>query len=561
MNILFIYPNTQGYPRVPHGQNIIMVMLEHAGHNIELFDTTFLFTDRNMVDDEKELVGIVKPGSVSFTQKYFKKHSPEEIDDLLREKISKFDPDLIAFGILEDNYEYSDRLMGVIKAMGNIPILAGGTTPTVAPRVLAENPNIDWVMQGEAESPMLDFITRMDAKRSVNDCPGLVYEKDGEIITNPMGGFTDLDDIPYQEFHHWGDGHLVKGYDGKVMRAGYIEMSRGCMLKCSFCVNVTYQELMEDSGYFYRKKSIDNVINEAKAQIASNDVEMFFFCDDNFLSVSSARLKEFSKRWAKEIDKPFWINTTVESLHAEEKVKTLRSSGCHGIGIGLETGSEIMRSVCLHKFTKNDKIRSIFNALKRNNFRTTANIILGFPGETFEDVYHSVRFVREIEADTWNAKFLSPYYATPIYYIARNLGYIDVYEDRPGFNGLAKRIGFGRSAGPPIRTWEETRFPVMTKEEMIDTYMNFSNYVLGKLPFPSKGVPNGKKSESYESLGPAKTLVIKEYHKENLLPRKLINKYASELGVTASVDNLSRSEKKRSEGYKKSQPQLSSVSA
>ena len=69
MKILFVYPNTQGYPRVPHGQNIVMVMLEQAGFEIDLFDTTFLFTDRNLVDDEKELVGIVKPGAVSYTQK------------------------------------------------------------------------------------------------------------------------------------------------------------------------------------------------------------------------------------------------------------------------------------------------------------------------------------------------------------------------------------------------------------------------------------------------------------------------------------------------------------
>jgi len=529
MKILFVYPNTQGYPRVPHGQNIVMIMLEHAGHDVELFDTTFMFTDKNMVDDEKELVGIVKPGSVLYTQKFFKKRTPEEIDGLLRQKVSSFGPDLIAFGILEDNYDYADRLMAVIKSLGDIPILVGGTTPTVAPKIVADNPNIDWIIQGEAEGPMLDFCNRMENNQSLEDVPSLVFKREDHIVSNPMGGFTDLNQIPFQEFHHWGDGHLVKGYDGKVMRAGFIEMSRGCMLKCSFCVNITYQGLMKENGHYYRMKSIDNVINEAKSQIAANDVEIFFFCDDNFLSVSSTRLKEFSQRWNKEVDKPFWINTTVESLATEEKVKMLRSSGCHGIGIGLETGSDLLREICHHKFTKNKKIRTIFDALNKHKFRTTANIILGFPGETFEDIYNSVEFVREIEADSWNAKFLSPYYATPIYHVARNLGYIDVYTDREGFKGMAKRIGYGRSDGPPIRTWQETRFPVMTKEEMIDSYMNFSNYVLGTLPFPSKGIPREETRESDVSLGPAKSLVLQEYHNESLLPKKLINKYSAML--------------------------------
>jgi hypothetical protein len=526
MNILFVYPNTQGYPRVPHGQNIVMVMLEHAGHKIELFDTTFMFTDKNVVDDAKELVGIVKPGTVSVTKKYFKKRTPDEIDDLLRQKVTQFGPDLVAFGILEDNYEYADRLMAVIKAMDNIPILVGGTTPTVAPKILVNNPRIDWIIQGEAEGPMVELCRRMADNHSILDVPGLVYKKDDHIVTNPMSSFTDLDQIPYQEFHHWGDGHLVKGYDGNVLRAGYIEMSRGCMLKCSFCVNITYQDLMKDNGSYYRMKSIDNVINEAKAQCASNDVEMFFFCDDNFLAVSSTRLEKFAHRWSKEVDKPFWINTTVESLGTEEKIKMLRSSGCHGIGIGLETGSQLLREVCHHKFAKNTKIQSIFHALKKYNFRTTANIILGFPGETFEDIYHSAQFVREIEADSWNATFLSPYYATPIYYVARSLGYIDIYDDRPGFNGLAKSIGFRYGDGPSIRTWQETRFPVMSEDEMIDAYTNFSNYVLERLPFPEQGRLNEADRESETSLGPAKRLVLREYHKQHLLPKKMINRYA-----------------------------------
>jgi len=531
MKVLFVYPNTQGYPRVPHGQNILMVMLEHAGHEVDLFDTTFMFTDKNLVDDEKELVGLVKPGSVSFTQKYFKKLSQDEIDEQFREKIRKFSPDLIAFGILEDNYILADHLMAVSKKMGDIPILVGGTTPTVASQVVIHNPNVDWIINGEAENTILEFCNRMSRCEPLEDTPGLVFKNGEKIIANPMSGFTDLDLLPYQEFHHWSDGHLVKGYDGKVMKAGFIEMSRGCMLKCSFCVNITYQGLMKENGHYYRMKSIDNVIKEAKAQIKQNDVEMFFFCDDNFLSVSTSRLEEFSARWAREIDKPFWINTTVESLSTESKIASLKSSGCHGIGIGLETGSEILREVCHHKFTKNKKVRSIFDALNKHNFRTTANIILGFPGETPEDIYQSAKFVREIEADTWNAKFLSPYYATPIYYVSREFGYIDVYSDRPGFDGLAKQIGFGRSAGPPIRTWQEKRFPVMTKEEMVETYMNFSKYVLGEIPFPREDYLKKCAPETSENLSAGKVSVLKEYNRQNLLPKKMVGKYAEVLST------------------------------
>ncbi len=514
MRVLFVYPNAQGYPRVPLGLSASMTILEEDDHKIDLFDTTFLLHDCNTEDDEKQKVGLVKPTD---TTKYFKKHSKKDIEELFKQKINKFSPDLIAFSILEDNYHYANELMKVIKSIDNIPIMVGGTTPTVAPQILIKNPNIDWLIQGEGELAMREFCRRFEKGQNVENVPNLVFEKDSRIVTNPIGKFVEMEDLPFHNFDRWDEGHLVKSYDGVVHGAGFLEKSRGCMFKCTYCVNVTYQSLLKESGRYIRSKSVNRLINEAKYQIDKYGFEMFFFCDDNFLTMTKGDLNEFSKSWKEKIDKPFWINTTVESCGHEERIKILKQSGCHGIGLGIETGSEILRSVVLHKFATNETIKRIVNMLNEYGYRSTANIILGFPGETIADIRDTVEFVRDLEVEVWNAKFLSPYYATPIHKITESLGYIDVWKNKPGFNGLAKQIGLGRKEGPAIN------IPTITRSALMDAYQNFSNYVLGNKPFPS--IPES--SSAKDNLDQGKIFIMKEFYKHNMLPSKLRRDYAS----------------------------------
>ena len=518
MRVLFIYPNVQGYSRIPLGLCLVMTVIEENGHEVNLFDTTFWMHDENTDSAEREAAGLVKSTD---TTNCFKKHSFDEIDDLLTQRINDFSPDMVAFSILEDNYEYSDRLFKVIKQVNDIPILVGGTTPTVAPKILVENPHIDWIMRGESEHTFAEFCDLFEKGESVKAVKGLAYrESDGNIVMNPMPSFIDLNEMPFPNYEHWDAGHLIKPYDGKLYRSGYIEMSRGCMFICSYCVNVTYQKIMKDSGNFFRGKTVDRMIEEAKYLTAKFDLEMFFFCDDNFLSIPNSKLKEFSDKWTSEIGLPFWINTTVESLKGEEKIIILKESGCAGIGLGIETGSETLRRDVLHKFMSNERIQEIVHLLNEHEYRTTANIMIGFPGEHVTDVNKTVQFMRDLQVQSYNMAFVSPYFATPVYDVAKSLGYIDIWEDRPGFNGLAKKIGMreGLTIGPPID------IPTMTKETMMDFYFHFTEYIEGTKRLPNTNIVSDEQEQQ------EKIDVIREYDKNGVLPFKLKRQYKDVIG-------------------------------
>jgi len=71
----------------------------------------------------------------------------------------------------------------------------------------------------------------------------------------------------------------------------------------------------------------------------------------------------------------------------------------------------------------------------------------------------------------------------------------------------------------------------MTKEEMIEIYMNFSKYVLGEIPFPREDYLKKCAPETPENLSAGKVSVLKEYNRQNLLPKKMAGKYAEVLST------------------------------
>ena len=197
MRVMLIYPNIEGYGRIPTGLSIIATILINEGHDVEIFDTTFMNTG-NKDNDIRESSGLVKP-TEDISHLYDGISSRKEIKDLLRGRILNWKPELICLSIVEDNYEFADELMGNIKSYyTSAPILCGGTTPTVAPDVMIENPNIDYIIQGEGEIPIKEFCRALANGHSTDNVPNLYYKKGGHINSNKMVQLLDMNTLPIQ---------------------------------------------------------------------------------------------------------------------------------------------------------------------------------------------------------------------------------------------------------------------------------------------------------------------------------------------------------------------------
>jgi len=475
VNVLCIYPNLEGYGKVPIGLSIIMSCLLREGHNVELFDTTFI-GERGHVDENiRKAAGLVLPTDISHL---YEPHTTEEIDEMLMQQVRRFSPDLIAMTIVEDNYRYGDHLLTVVKSIASdIPVIVGGSTPASVPDIVIENPHIDYVCQGEGEEVIVEFCDLMSRGKSVENVRNLWYKKNGIVKRNPLRPFIDMNALPVQCLELWDKRHFVKPYTGRLWQAGNFEMSRGCLNKCSYCINERLQISQQNCGRFHREKSIDNVIKEIKTLKEQYGFELIFFTDDNFLLMSHARFNEFVHAWTSEIGLPYWMNTELEII-TEERLAKLKESGCCGIGIGLESGSEWVRSNVLHRrYIDNDRIVEKFKLIESFDIRVTANSMIGFPGEYEDDIFETAKLNRRINPKSLDLNFVAPCAGTAIHAMAQEKGYLDTYTE-PGFRGMAKDI--------TVRKRPVMKLPQITDERLNDLFYKFTDYVYGNIAIPEE---------------------------------------------------------------------------
>ena len=133
------------------------------------------------IKNKERSPGQVKPVTVD---NFFTKKTKEQIDEAWLKTIENFRPDLIATTIVEDSYVYCNQLLKIAKDNFNIPIVAGGSMPTVVPQVVIENPNIDYVVETEGEIAFIELLEALKVSREknkvdVSKVPNLWYKQDG----------------------------------------------------------------------------------------------------------------------------------------------------------------------------------------------------------------------------------------------------------------------------------------------------------------------------------------------------------------------------------------------
>ncbi len=462
MKVLCLYPNCEGYGRVPLGFSLVISCLLQAGHEVELFDTTFITTDRHMDDDVRKKAKWVLPTDIS---QLYHPHTREEIGEMLQWHIRRCD--LVAVTILENNYPYADYLLSIIKAVSKIPVIAGGSTPSSVPEVIIENPYIDYVCEGEGEETIVEFCNLMFQGKSVDNVHNIWSKK---VHHPPLRPFVDMDSLPIQHLEIWDSKHLLKPYSGHLRKSGYFELSRGCPRQCSYCINKRLQGLQRECGPYLRRKSILKAIKEISTLHKQYCFEMIFFNDDNFLLMSQARFEEFIDVWMNEVKLDYWMNTELESI-TEYRLECLKESGCVGISIGLESGSESVRTNILHRqFMSNDEVVRRLKMIQASGIRFTVNSIIGSPGESEEQIFETINLLRRVKPKSISVSFMTPYAGTEIHETAVKAGLVNTYK-APGFRGLVR--------GVSVREGPVMRQPQISEARLKELFYKFSDYVYG----------------------------------------------------------------------------------
>jgi len=171
--------------------------------------------------------------------------------------------------------EHSAEMSKRIKNRSNIPIVWGGIHPSLLPEQCLKEDYIDYVIIGEGEETIIEFVNNIKEKQNLNNILGLGYKKDGRIIINPRRPLIEDLDQYRLNFKLLDLEKYIFKLD-KYQRVIAYKTSRGCPYNCAFCYNHQFNQNC------WRAWSIESVLDDINFLKREYKIEAVKFYDDNF---------------------------------------------------------------------------------------------------------------------------------------------------------------------------------------------------------------------------------------------------------------------------------------
>ena len=375
----------------PLGLACIAAVLEKEGYEVKIFDCLI----------EGSLNGTpYKKGKIRYGLP----------DEEIKKEIERFSPDMVGVSCLVSAKVYD--MLNVCKIAKevnkNIVTVTGGAHPTTAYYEVLKDKNLDFVVLGEGEYSALELIKTLNERRDLSKVDGLAYRENGKIKVNPKTKYIEnLDELPLPARHLLKMEKYIRTTSphSGIKRQPYTSMvtSRGCRNRCSFCV---IRCLWGEKPRF---RSAENVLKEIDHLIKTYGIKEIHFEDDNLTSDKKRAMAIFNgiieKKWDLSLNSPSGL--TVHSLD-EELLSTMKKAGYYSISIAIESGDkDILR--LMRKPVDLERVKALVKIVHKLGMRVKGFFILGYPGETKEQMQKTVDFAAKVGLD-WALFFL----ATPI---------------------------------------------------------------------------------------------------------------------------------------------------
>jgi anaerobic magnesium-protoporphyrin IX monomethyl ester cyclase len=296
-------------------------------------------------------------------------------------------------------------------AMPDVWIIYGGVFPTYHWReILAQEPQIDFIVRGEGEETAPRLIRVLEVGGKLLAVKGIAFREHGVVIgTPPAPVITDLDScrvgwelIDHRRYSYWG---------GK--RAVVVQFSRGCPHLCNYC---------GQRGFWTRFRHRD--AKRFAAEIArlhrEHGVEVINFADEN---PSASR-----KAWRAFLEALIAENVTltlVGSTRADDIVRDAdilhlyKKAGFERFLMGMENTDEATLRL-IRKGGAKAKDREAIRLLRQHDILSMATWVVGFEEETERDLLRGLRQLLSYDPDQIQALYVTPHRWTPYYRVAAN---------------------------------------------------------------------------------------------------------------------------------------------
>jgi len=280
------------------------------------------------------------------------------------------------------------RLKDTVKAirgMTETPIVIGGVGFSIFGESIVKYSGADFGIRGDGESAIVALMHQLRGGRRFARVPGLIWQKDGEIFSNPPAWPDTISLVTSRDFVD------NRAYFKQGGQCG-LETKRGCNRRCIYCADPLAK------GTKLRLREACEVADEVES-LLSRQIDVLHICDSEFnvpRSHALAVCEEFNSRSLGSRIRWYAYMATVP--FDEELAGAMARAGCVGIDFTGDSACESMLRTYRQQHTKEDLAKAV-KLCRLNNIAVMIDLLIGGPGETPQTVRETIEFIKHINPD------------------------------------------------------------------------------------------------------------------------------------------------------------------
>lgn len=325
--------------------------------------------------------------------------------------------------IFSPTFGYLKIISRIVKEVFPDAIIAagGGVPSNLAKEVFTSAPCIDIISYGEGEIAISGFITSENEQEYLEKSLSLITrEKLNRGFQSSFEFIENLDEIPpldfsLLEFEKYSS-HAHSQVEKNVVSVPLM-FSRGCPFSCCFCASHSIH------GKQVRYQSLERIKADIKLFADKYHMNTITVWDDNFFvdkKQAIALLDYFME-----------LNLTVEFVNGfpvyrmdDDMAKQLKLSGVDVVTLAIESGNQKVLKDIIHKPLELEMVPKAIACLKRYDIYVKGLFVIGFPGETLNDIQVTMDFIHNSGLNWVDIFIASPLPGSDLYDMCKAGGYL-----------------------------------------------------------------------------------------------------------------------------------------
>jgi radical SAM superfamily enzyme YgiQ (UPF0313 family) len=327
----------------------------------------------------------------------------DAVDDIVDQCLSK-KPDNLGLSVYIWNVEMIKRILYQIRKKDpSINIILGGPEVSYINESYFYNHLADFIIFNEGEKSFHLLLNALHNQSDLSQIPNLIYKDGNNIIKNKQKMIENLDELkdPYNVISEKDIQHKIQ----------YVELSRGCPYKCSYCL-----ASLEKGLRFF---SIDRVINQIHLLI-NKGAKIFKFLDRSFNAnhkLAQTFLEHLIHQNYKDVVFQFEINADVLQRPFIDFLIENVPENLIRFEIGIQSTNDRVNHA-VNRYQNTAKLIQNIQLLQQSNVIMHLDLIAGLPYEDLDSFKNTFNTIYQLFADELQLGFLKVLKGTEIYHKA-----------------------------------------------------------------------------------------------------------------------------------------------